>query len=135
MLTSRHVIIRNQASEMPRVSAAIDALAAQQAWPERILMQVQVAVDEIVSNVIKYAWPEGGAHEISIDLCADETRITVEVVDDGRGFDPSIARAPAQSAPARPGGRGLDITRQLVDDIAYHRRDGRNRTTIVKHLR
>jgi two-component sensor histidine kinase len=59
--------------------------------PEKSLLQLQVALDEIVSNVIRYAWPEAGAHEIEIRTTVRDDGVEVEIIDDGRMFDPRNA--------------------------------------------
>ncbi len=97
-------------------------------------MQLHVTLDEIVSNIIKYAWPEGGAHELSVCMSAEANTIRIEVVDDGQAFDPRIAPAPPASVArrrAQPGGVGIHLVRQLVDEIAYHRGDGRNHVVVT----
>jgi serine/threonine-protein kinase RsbW len=66
--------------------------------------------DEIISNTIKYAWPEGGAHELLVRLTVDGTVVDVEVMDDGQPYDPSQRTAPSsgcawRKAQARRGRR------------------------------
>ena len=70
---------------MARVSEAMDRLAAEHGLAPKLLVQLQVALDEMVSNVIKYAWPEGGTHTLQV-------RIAVGV---GAGADRYLRRRPA----------------------------------------
>jgi serine/threonine-protein kinase RsbW len=56
------LMIHNDLSEIAIVRDALDRLGSELAVPVRALMQLQVALDEIVSNVVKYSWPDGSKH-------------------------------------------------------------------------
>ena len=127
--------IRNDLAELPTVSEMVDRIGAEAGMPPRALMQLQVALDEILSNVIKYAWPDGGAHALHVSVKLAEDAMEVVVIDDGRPFEPR-AQAPPEPPPLgrrpRPGGVGIHMVRQLVDDFNYARVDGHNRITVTK---
>lgn len=130
-----HIVIRNDVADLAAVTTAMERVGAEHGMPERSLFQLQVALDEIVSNVIKYGWPEGGAHEIEIRIVVRNDRVEVEIIDDGRMFDPRDAPERDKPLPGQkpqPGGVGVQMTRQLVDRIAYARIGNRNRTTLTK---
>lgn len=134
-MRSLEIQLRNETAEAARVRDALDSLGAELLIPARVLMQLQVALDEIVSNVIKYSWPDGARHEFLVRITADTEAVTLEIIDDGVAFDPSQAPAldavPADRQP-RLGGRGIHMIRQLVDGFAYRRVDGRNHTILTK---
>jgi anti-sigma regulatory factor (Ser/Thr protein kinase) len=127
--------IRNDLAQLSIVTDMLDRLGRQRAIPARALMQVQVALDEMLSNIIKYAWPDGGVHEVQLRIRVQDEKIDISIVDDGRPFDPRRQPVPAPPRPGhepRTGGVGIHMTRQLVDRIDYARIDGRNRVTLVK---
>jgi serine/threonine-protein kinase RsbW len=130
-----HIVIRNTIADLATVTSAMERVGAACGMPEKSLFQLQIALDEIVSNVIKYAWPEVGAHEIEIRIAVREDGVEVEIIDDGRAFDPSAApkrtKPPTGQRP-RPGGVGVQMTKQLVDRIDYARLGNRNHTTLTK---
>jgi sigma-B regulation protein RsbU (phosphoserine phosphatase) len=129
------IVIRNDVADLAALTAAIERMGAEDDMPEESLFQLQVALDEIVSNVIKYAWPDGGAHEIEIRITAREDGVEVEIIDDGRAFDPRDAPKRDKPRPGRrprPGGVGAQMTKQLVDRIGYARIGSRNHTTLTK---
>jgi len=127
--------IRNDLADLPTVSEMLDRVAQGAGMPTRALMQLQVALDEILSNAIKYAWPDGGSHYLRISFDVHDDAMDIAIVDDGRPFDP---RAQAPSDPAapgsrpRPGGLGIHLVRQLVDGFSYTRVDNCNRVTLTK---
>ena len=113
----------------------MERVGAEHGIPEKSLFQLQIVLDEMVSNVIKYAWPEGGAHEIEIRITVREDGVEVEIIDDGRMFDPLEAPQREKPLPGqrpRPGGLGVQLTKQLVDGIGYKRIGNRNHTTFTK---
>jgi serine/threonine-protein kinase RsbW len=120
---------------LPNVAATMDRVGADAGIPARTLMQLQVVLDEVLSNVIKYAWPDGGTHEFFVRIDVREGGIEVTITDDGRPFNP-LAPSPPQPPPPgrcpRPGGVGIHIVKQLVDGFEYVRFDGRNRVILTK---
>lgn len=127
--------INNDLSEIGIVRDALDKVGREQGVPARALMQLQVALDEVVSNVVKYSWDDGGRHEVLVRITVQPGRVDLEIFDDGREFDPLTAAAPdpaPQGQRPRPGGLGIHMVRKLVDRFAYERVDGRNHTTLSK---
>jgi serine/threonine-protein kinase RsbW len=129
------VRIRNQMSDVGIVRDKLDNLAREYGVPVHALSQLQVALDEIVSNVIKYSWDDGGQHEFLVRITVRPDWVDLEVFDDGREFDPMTAPLPDYAPDGerpRPGGRGIHMIKKLVDHFAYERVAGRNHTTLSK---
>jgi anti-sigma regulatory factor (Ser/Thr protein kinase) len=123
--------IQNDLADLATVRDSLERIGAELGVPSKPLMQLQVALDEIASNVIKYGWPDGGNHALRVRITGHHDRIEVEIVDDGRAFDPRLAPPPAGRT-RTPGGVGIHIVRQLVDRLDYERIEGRNRTVMTK---
>jgi serine/threonine-protein kinase RsbW len=135
MTRSVDLRIHNDLSEIAVVRGTLDRLGNELGVPGRALMQLQVALDEIVSNVVKYSWPDGETHELLVRITVSATGVALDIFDDGQPFDPRGAPEP-DPPPAgqrpRPGGLGIHMIRQLVDDFAYERIEGRNHTSLTK---
>jgi anti-sigma regulatory factor (Ser/Thr protein kinase) len=130
-----HIVIRNDIADLAAVTSAMERVGTEYGMPKTPLFQLQVALDEMVSNVIKYAWPAGGAHDIEIRITARDEGVEVEIIDDGRMFDPRDAPKRDKPLPGKrpqPGGVGAQMTKQLVDRIDYARIGSRNHTTLTK---
>jgi serine/threonine-protein kinase RsbW len=130
-----HIVIRNDVTGLAALTSAMEHVGAEHGMPEKSLYQLKIALDEMVSNVIKYAWPEGGAHDIEIRITARDDGVEVEIIDDGRMFDPRDAPKRDKPLPGQrpqPGGVGVQMTKQLVDRIGYARTGDRNHTTLTK---
>ena len=99
--------------------------------------ELEVAVDEACTNVIRYAFPRGAKGEIKIVCSPVADGLLVRILDQGKPFDPQqgskIAVAKRSQDPAS-GGIGLILIRQLVDKVQYQW-DGRegNQLTLIKH--
>jgi len=113
--------------------SATHSLTRNDTWP------FHVALDEILSNVVKYGWREReGKGRIEIQLALEGGALEMVVLDDAAPFNPLEAQAPDTSLPVeeRPvGGLGIEIVRRLMDSIDYARLDdGNNRLTMRRRL-
>jgi serine/threonine-protein kinase RsbW len=132
---SASITVTNALTEVARVAALVDAFAAAHAVPESALNDMQVAVDEAVSNIVRHAFPDGGMHLIRVDLSVAAGRLFARLEDDGIAFDPTSAPAspPEGSLDKRPaGGLGLLFMRTLLDSMVYRREDRRNVLELAK---
>ena len=129
------VTIANERAEMARVAEALHRVGMAHGVPHDALVALQVSVDEVVSNVIKYAWDDG-KHQVHVRIAVLEDGVEVEVVDDGEPFNPLDAPPPPRASTAgerpAPGGIGIHMVRQLMDGIEYARHEGRNHTVLTK---
>ena len=98
---------------------------------------VNLVVDELVTNCIKYAYSDTHEHVIDVELQIADGDLTVTVVDDGQPFNPLTIPEPDTSVAIedRPlGGLGIHLLRKLSDRMTYERRGNQNRVVLVKHL-
>ena len=100
---------------------------------ERGCYAAALALEELLSNVIRHGYGDGARHEISVRLRAEPGGVELELVDDGREFDPSSAPEVDLAAPLEDrsvGGLGIHLVRRMARDIRYERTDGRNRLRV-----
>lgn len=100
--------------------------------PERDKMMM--ALDEALTNVVLYAYPEDHRGMVSIRFHRDDDTITAEVVDHGKPFDPTAHPAPDVTLPIeqRPiGGLGIHLMRNLVTSLRYYREHGANHLVLT----
>jgi serine/threonine-protein kinase RsbW len=135
MSSSVDIVIHNELTEIALVRDALDQLGSEREVPAQAIVQLQVALDEIVSNVIKYSWADGGKHDILVRITVNDDGVALDIFDDGEPFDPRGASeplAPPAGKRPEPGGVGIHMVKKLVDDFAYERIDARNHTTLTK---
>ena len=127
--------IPNELAALRVASDTLKRFGIDNGVPHRALVELQVALDEIVSNIIKYAWPEGGSHKLGICLTVHGGAVEIEIVDDGKAFDPLSVPSPGpvpKGRRPRPGGVGIHMPRKLIDGIEYTRSNGQNRIIMTK---
>ena len=111
-------------------------LAEQQVSFEAMYL-VSLAIEELVTNCIKYGYTDRKDHTIDFVLSVDDGALRMVVIDDGNPFDPLAAPRPDLTLPpeSRPiGGLGLHLLRELADEMHYERRDGTNRLSVTKRM-
>ncbi len=121
---------------LPATEAAETWLGEQKSSPEATYL-VGLAIEELVTNCIKYGYDDPAEHIIDVELSVADHRLTMIVIDDGRPFDPLAAPRPDLSLEIedRPiGGLGIHMLRELADDMTYERRDATNRVTLTKWM-
>ena len=132
----RDLRLRNDLAEIERLGAAIEAFGDECGLAVGDVYKINLALDELVTNLISYAYPDGGEHAIDLHLALADGRVTAILVDDAAPFDPLVeVAAPDLDAPLdeRPiGGLGLHFVRTLMDECSYQRDGERNRLTLIK---
>jgi anti-sigma regulatory factor (Ser/Thr protein kinase) len=122
------------------VGAALQALDAVTAdWPHVRAVQrdLHLVIDEIVSNILKYARPPADPFRASVAIGVEDHQVTLVFEDNGPPFNPLAAAAPAltTSLEERPiGGVGLFIALELMDAPRYERLERGNRLSFSRRL-
>ena len=98
-----------------------------------------VVAEEMVTNVARYAWPDGvapGVFTVSAGIRrrGNGVEVLLSTEDDGIPFDPTLREAPDTEAPIelrRIGGLGIHLVMQMTARHCYRREGGRNRFSVV----
>jgi serine/threonine-protein kinase RsbW len=136
VLEEVEIVIGNRTDELARVIAVLDGLVRRHELPDAAL-DMHVALDEVLSNIVKYGYGDGARHDIRVRLKVTERNLEAEVEDDGRAFDPLRAAQRERNVPLaerEPGGLGIEVVKRLMSRVSYARADGRNRLTLVRRL-
>jgi anti-sigma regulatory factor (Ser/Thr protein kinase) len=115
---------------MAKIRSLIDQFGASHAIAGEDIARVIIAVEELVTNTVKYGYAPGAAPgSATFTLRLEDSRLSIEYVDDAHEFNPFATPDPDFEAPIearRVGGLGLHIVRALMDRTAYRREGGRN---------
>ena len=134
----REITVEAATEQVERVTAFVNAHLAELGCSERIRIQMDVAIDEIFSNIARYAYaPERGDATVRVDVEEHPLSVIITFIDRGMPYDPLKAKAPDVTLPAsaRPiGGLGIFMVKKTMDGIAYSYRDGQNILTIRKKI-
>ena len=106
--------------------------------PGRTLYAVNLALDEIVTNVVLHGFDDAASQEFEVRLEARDGTITASIEDQGRPFNPLDAPTPDLNAPLEErvvGGLGIHLVKSLMDRIEYRRDGEKNVLTVRKRIR
>lgn len=127
----------NQPAEMERVVAFAERFGEEQHVSADDMMNINLALDEVVLNIIRHGYDDAGEHQIHVALSLDGGVLTMRVEDDGKPFDPLDAPPPDFDLPLedRPvGGLGIHIVRSIMDTVEHRRDSGRNILIMTKTI-
>jgi serine/threonine-protein kinase RsbW len=129
--------LANDLAGLAEVAERVERFGAEQRLPASVVNALNVVLDEAVSNAVNHGYAAGVRGEIAVRLRRRPDSVLVEVEDDGKPFDPLQAPPPDLTLPLeqRPiGGLGIHLIRNLMDEVAYARVDGRNVLKMAKHF-
>jgi phosphoserine phosphatase RsbU/P len=133
----RKLVIRNYIPEIGRLAEQIDKLVEEWNLPGNTGTQLHLALEELVSNIIFYAYNDKEEHEIRLEFIHCEGGIEIVVEDDGRPFNilmhedlPDITAAAGER---KIGGLGIHFIREITDDVRYERTENKNRVKLIKY--
>ena len=127
--------LNNNVQHVPHLANFIDSVAEANGIDPATTMSLNLAMEEAVVNVIKYAYPDGVIGDIDVTATVEDGTITFTIEDSGVAFDPTAKADPdlTLAAEDRPiGGLGIHLVRQLMDSIGYERRGDKNILTLTK---
>jgi len=123
------VELKNRLSEIERLAHVVDNFGRHHQIGAHILYNMKLALDEILTNIISYAYDDAGEHHIVTRLSLEQGKWTVEVEDDGRPFNPlnaPVADTEQSLEERRVGGLGIHLVRKLINELEYRRQNDRN---------
>lgn len=134
----RSIIVPANDEDPTPVIEFVSEELAQYDCSSRTLYQIEVAIEEILVNIVSYAGlTEADGIEIRCGVFEGPLRVILQFLDSGIPFDPLAKEDPDTSIEAnmeREGGLGIFIVKQLMDDVSYIYEDGKNVLTIQKNL-
>ncbi|MEG9862852.1 MAG: ATP-binding protein [Parvularculales bacterium] len=137
---SDHLSLRLEATmdELARLDAAVEAFSQARGWAPEFEFHIKLMLEELVTNIVSYGYDgdEGGSHAIEVEIDSGAESVTVEVMDNGRAFDP-LAEAPLPDLTSsveerQVGGLGVHLVRTMSDEVRYERKGDKNCLTLVK---
>lgn len=134
---SRSLIIDNDTRELQRLVDFVETLCRELSLDSECAMSLQLALEEAVVNVMKYAYVPGTKGEITIRVEHEASKLLFCIEDGGLPFDPTEVADADVSLPADQreiGGLGIYIVRQIMDKVEYSRRGQRNILRLTKTI-
>ncbi len=135
----QHLALRVTGSDdgIRLAAETFDRFRAAQGVPFTAAWKLQVALDEVLSNVVRYAYAGRAGADIELEFGFARGIVTVTVSDSGPRFNPLDAPQPRTDLPLEsraPGGLGIAFIRSLTDEARYEWRGGKNVLTMALHV-
>jgi sigma-B regulation protein RsbU (phosphoserine phosphatase) len=131
------IVMRNDIQQIPTLADWVDGLGV----PDELNMPINLALEEAVSNVMLYAYPDQTDGKVFVEYVRSQNDDGEEMVftisDNGIAFDPTQRPEVDITLSAEDraiGGLGIHLVRQLMDTIYYERKENKNILTLIKKL-
>jgi len=128
--------IPNRMEALADVAKEVFEWLADMPLSSRAKYSTGLAIEEMVTNAIKYAYDDDDEHIILIHIHVDHSHLKIVFEDDGHAFDPTQRPSPDIETiieSQQAGGLGIELVRRMCDKMVYERIGDRNRITL--HIR
>ena len=139
MKKSKKLILKNKLSEIKKVDLLIAELSKNWKLSATDVYELNLIIEEWISNIIFYAFEDDDEHEIVIKLELKANTITIAIIDDGKKFNlndvPSTNELSKPITQRKPGGLGIQFVKSLCDRVEYSRKNGKNELLLTKIIK
>lgn len=123
---------------IPLVTEFVDGELEMMDCPMRAQMQIDIAIDELFSNIARYAYAPGqGQATVRVEKLDAPAAVKVTFIDSGRPYNPLEKDDPDVTLSAEErqiGGLGIFMVKKSMDEVLYRYEDGKNILAIVKRI-
>ena len=133
----KEIIIDNKLDEIAKIAQFIEELGMSLQLPSEITMSINLAIEEAISNIIRYAYPTGKSGEITLRTNAESNALVLKIIDDGISFDPTSKDTPEILEPLETRltkGLGLFLIRRTMDIVEYRTIGSENHLILTKKI-
>ncbi len=122
--------------EIPNIRKDLGMLESSWKIPESKMRQIQLIVEELFSNIVRFAYKDQREHFIDLKMNKNEDMIGIEIIDDGIAFDPLKVNEDPLRDPAmvESGGMGLTLVQTFCNKMSYRRMGDKNHLIIEKKI-
>lgn len=137
-ITSPYIIeIPASTVHLGQVRSEVGRLASGFGFSEKDVQEIQLAVDEACTNVIKHAYKNDDSHSLNVVISGERDTFSITINHSGIPFDESKYHEPVirdQIKQRKKGGVGVYLIKKLMDHVEYHSSDNHNEILMLKRL-
>ena len=133
----KEICIKNKISELEKVTQFVEEIGEELGLSMELQMNLNLVMEEMVTNVIFYAYPQDEEADIELLAKSDGKELTFVLSDQGKEFDPTAkedADLDVNPAERELGGMGIFIVKNIMNKVTYQRLEGKNLLTMTKGL-
>lgn len=123
--------VKPELANLREATAFFEELLTRSGAPAKVVMQINVVVDEVFSNIVHYS----GASTVTLGCDVAENRAVLRFSDNGMPYDPTAKPDPDVTLPLEErnvGGMGIFMVKKVMDSVRYAHSDGFNVLTLEK---
>lgn len=133
----REITVSATLDNIQSVTDFVEEHLLEAGFPMKTVFQINIAVDELFSNIARYAYGEDeGEATVRLQISEDNSTAVLTFIDSGTPYNPLKKEDPDVTLDADDrdeGGLGIYMVKNSMDDIRYEYRDGYNTLTVTKH--
>lgn len=129
--------LENDLNELEKLNSWVESIAAVCNLTRKKAFSLRLVLEEIVTNVMKYAYGDGVDATVEIICCCMDDRLQLQVEDLGPVFNPLEVPDPPcgqELEEAEEGGLGILLVRSMMDEVNYKRLEEKNVLTMAMNL-
>ena len=133
----KKLVIKHDISEISKLATFVEELSEEFNLTPELNFNLNLVLEEAVSNVILYAYGKEVQKEITLLANMSNNNLIFVLTDSGKEFDPTKvpdADVTLSAEEREIGGLGIFLIRQIMDMVEYQRIDGKNVLTMQKQL-
>ncbi len=134
----REITVPAVVDSIPEVTDFVNAELEAVGCPMKAQIQIDVAIDEVFSNIANYAYGAGtGEATVRFETMDAPKSVRLTFIDTGVAYNPLEAPDPDVTLAAderQMGGLGVYLVKKTMDDVSYEHVDGRNILRITKNI-
>ncbi len=134
----KEVTVEATLESIPVITEFVDGQLEQFDCPVKAQMQIDIAIDELFSNIVHYAYHPGtGPATVRVEVIEEPLSVVITFIDQGVPYDPLAKADPDVTLSVEEreiGGLGIYIVKKKMNEITYEYKDGRNILKIRKEL-
>jgi len=131
--------LKNQLSELDQIAVNLETLAEKWNIPGKIVMEINLVLEELFTNVLFYAFDDKDEHDINLDfILIDVHQLQIRIEDNGKPFN--LLEKKVNDVFDKPledrqiGGLGIHFVREMMNSVEYQRADNKNIVILTKNF-
>lgn len=133
----RKLTLRNDLQQIPLLAEFVEGISGSVDIAPDTLSNINLVLEEAVSNVMKYAYEPGTEGEMDLEAILRKGSVEFILSDSGVPFDPTSAPLPDTTLGVEErciGGLGIHLIMKIMDRVSYKREKGRNILSMTKNI-
>ena len=123
------IVLENKLEELSVLTQILQVFLRPYQMPSSTLYALELTLEEILVNIVSYAYEDDASHDIEFKVEVDDNMIAMKFIDDGIPFNPLTLRGSDTAQPLMDrgiGGLGINVVRKMRDMMEYQRKNDKN---------